>query len=244
MTPSPMTTAAKTTTTTLPAVVERERLREIAAGHQAHRDRLDAEITRAKARLHALHSEIAEAQLAVFNGDTKAEKLVQQLRDERAALRIAYHEERQGNGTVVSGDLMEERETLRKAVRQIAEALRRLHVEHVEEFLINTAPMVAEAEQALTDALDAVKVAKQKWDAARGELNTIGRDAGLGETPAFPVTVSGTTQMRPHHIPAADLADVDVAVFQYQPGGGIETVLVGSPAFEEFERAAAWTRVR
>ena len=236
--------SSATKTPTLPAVAERERLRGVAEGHQAHRDRLDTETARVKARLRALRDEIGAAQLAVFNGDTEAEKLVKKLRAERAELRILYREERQGNAMIVSGDLMEERETLATAVRGVAKDLSALHVDHVEEFLANAAPMVAEAEQAATEAVAAVKAARVKWDAARAELNTIARDAGIGEAPEFPITVRGTTTLRPHRVPAPDLAKADVAIFQHSPGGAYETVLIDSPAFEDLERASAWKRVR
>ena len=239
-----MTTATKTPTKTLPAVAERERLRGIAAGHAAHRDRIDEAIDRAKKRTHALHSEIAEAQLAKFNGDAEAEKLVKKLRAERAAIRDLYREDRSGPGVIASGDLVEERDTLRLAVRQTAEALKQLHIDRVEEFVANAAPMVAEAEAAIAKAREAVQVARAKWDEARGELNAISRDAGLGETPEFPLSDKGITTMRPHHIPAEDLAHADLAVFTHSPGGRMETVLIDSPAFEELERASAWTRVR
>ena len=237
-------TATKAPTPALPAVAERERLRNVADGHQAHRDRINAEVARVKARTGALHSEIAEAQLAVFNGDAKAENRVRELRAERAALRTAYREERSGTGMMASGDLVEERETLRQAVRQTAEALKRLHIEHVEQFLANAAPMVTEAEEATAKAREAIEAARAKWDAARGELNTISRDAGIGETPEFPLVDRGPTMMRPHHVPAADLAQADVAIFAHSPGGRMETVLIGSPAFDELERGSAWTRVR
>ena len=238
------TTKAPTTLPELPAVAERERLRKVADGHQAHRDRIDAEVARVKARTRALHDEIADAQLDVFNGDAKAQKRVDELRAERAELRTAYREERSGNGMVASGDLMEERETLRLAVRQTAAALKQLHIDRVEQFVANAAPMVAEAEAAIAKAREAVEAARVKWDLARSELNTISRHAGIGETPAFPITDRGTPTMRPHHVPADDLANVDLAIFQHSPGGKMETVLIDSPAYDELERASAWSRVR
>jgi DNA repair exonuclease SbcCD ATPase subunit len=249
-----MTTTTPTKAEITAVVKQRDSLIEQLDRLARKRDDLNAQRAAVEARRHGLTRELADARIDEARDKAGAAKRVAELLAERAELdaqwRVTIGEPSRINpgarATTPHGELAEQIEAHANATKQARRELSALYRDNVEALLAHAAPFAVDAETKLAAAIEAMHIAEEAWGVGRSEMGPLSIEAGLGNLPAFPMSLDGPKRLRPANLADADdLTAVDLA--QYRHGNDpndVRTVLVGSDEHRQREMDVAFVDAR